>query len=144
LQLRRPLHHPESNAEAEMKLSPRLEEYRIPAGRWASPPRAPYGAFEMPGPCGERLLIIASDGMDEVRWEHVSVSTKRRIPNWIEMSFAKDLFWEPEDCVVQFHPPRSAYVNNHPRCLHLWRYLGGDFPMPPTWTIGYQALGTLT
>src|SRR3954463_731637 len=84
-----------------------------------------YGSFIVQGPCGERLRIIASgaDADDWLAhgWEHVSVSTRRRPPNWQEMCFVKDLFWEPEECVVQFHPPRSEYINNHPHCLHLWR-----------------------
>jgi hypothetical protein len=33
----------------------------------------------------------------------------------------KDLFFEPEDCVVQFHPAKSQYRNFHPGCLHLWK-----------------------
>jgi len=125
-----------------MQLSPRLEEYRILHGRYASPPNAHYGAFDMPAPYGSRLLILASDDA-LIGWEHVSVSTQRRIPNWMEMSFVKDLFWGPEECVVQFHPPHSQYVNNYSKCLHLWRYTGGDFPTPPAWTVGIQELGTL-
>jgi hypothetical protein len=64
------------------------------------------------------LRIIASDGN---LWDHVSVSTPNRCPTWKEMNYVKDLFWDPEDCVVQFHPPKSNYVNNHPYTLHLWR-----------------------
>lgn len=77
-----------------------------------------YGKFILQGPCGDKLVIVASgaDASDEVSmgWEHVSVSTRRRVPNWTEMCFVKDLFWAPEECVVQFHPPKSEYVNNHP------------------------------
>jgi len=129
-----------------MKLAVELELYRLQAGQFASPARAPYGAFNMPGPCGERLLIIASDGKDEDgdhAWEHVSVSTKRRIPNWIEMCFVKKLCWAPEDCVVQFHPPESAYINNHRNVLHMWRWTRGEFPRPPDWMVGDKALGEL-
>ena len=128
-----------------MKLSPRLEEYRLRSGRYASPPHSSYGAFEMPGPCGARLTIIAADAHDRLAegWEHVSVSTERRIPNWQEMTFVKDLFWEPEDCVVQFHPPQSRYVNNYSVVLHMWRWTGGTFPTPPDWMVGFTELGTL-
>jgi hypothetical protein len=125
-----------------MKLSPRLEAYRLRSGEFASPANARYGAFEIPGPCAERLTIIANDGA-QTGWEHVSVSTRRRIPNWQEMCFVKDLFWEPEECVVQFHPPRSRYVNNYSRVLHLWRCSRGDFPMPPDNLVGFKELGTL-
>ena len=68
-------------------------------------------------------------------WEHVSVSYADRIPCWETMCQIKDLFWSPEDCVVQYHPPHSEYVNCHPNVLHLWRPLGADLPRPPTWMV---------
>jgi hypothetical protein len=40
------------------------------------------------------LHVIASDGQG---WEHVSVSLSHRTPNWREMCFIKDLFWDEED-----------------------------------------------
>lgn len=46
------------------------------------------------------------------------------------MCHVKDLFWLPEECVVQFHPPRSVYRNLHPFCLHLWRHETYQFPLP--------------
>jgi hypothetical protein len=52
------------------------------------------------------------------------------------MCFVKDLFWDEEECVVQFHPPKSKYVNHHTRCLHLWKQIGVVVPMPPTKLIG--------
>ena len=125
-----------------MKLAEILKSYRFLSGDMSSPPGASYGMFDMPGPCGERLKIVSS-GTDGTPWEHVSVSTRRRIPNWIEMCFVKKLFWAPDDCVVQFHPPESDYVNNHPFVLHLWRWIGGDFPQPPAWTVGIKELGEL-
>lgn len=107
-----------------------------------------YGAFEVQGPCGERLKIIASgaDADDEKSegWEHVSVSTRRRCPNWIEMSFVKDLFWDDEECVVEFHPPKSDYVNNHAYVLHLWRSNRVEFPRPPSILVGLKDRGLLT
>ena len=86
-----------------------------------------YGYVEMPGP-HRSLTIVFSDGLG---WEHVSVSTPGRCPNWPEMCFVKDLFWHPEDVVLQFHPARSAYVNQHPHCLHLWRPVGTVIETPP-------------
>ena len=82
------------------------------------------GIFVIPL-CNKKIVahVIASDGLD---WEHVSVTiaNKQRTPRWEEMCKIKDLFWGPEDCVIQFHPPQSEYVNAHPYCLHLWRYSG--------------------
>jgi hypothetical protein len=94
------------------------------------------GAFRLIGPKSSLLLAVSS-GVDEKHgWEHVSVSTQGRPPNWEEMCFVKDLFWGDQECVVQFHPPKSEYVNCHPYCLHLWRMIGGAFPMPPSLLVG--------
>lgn len=64
-------------------------------------------------------------------WDHASVSQRGRIPTWEEMCFVKDSLWEPEDCVVQYHPAKSEYVNLHPNCLHLWRPQRVLLPTPP-------------
>jgi hypothetical protein len=129
----------------------KVEAYRVGAGLWGSHVGAPCGLFlAVPGPCGEKLGIVVSDGLPcglpADGWEHVSVSLSRvgkaRVPNWEEMCWVKNLFWDPEDCVVQFHPPKSEHVNNY-RVLHLWRSLKAEFPRPPGWMIGIKALGYL-
>lgn len=85
------------------------------------------GAFTVrrQSPVPSDILRIISSGPATVfglaRWEHVSVSLENRCPTWDEMCFVKDLFWEPEECVIQYHPPRSKYVNNHPYVLHMWK-----------------------
>jgi hypothetical protein len=105
------------------------------------------GAFWLPSPePGWGLFLICSDGTDGdavgelAVWEHVSVSarnTKRtRIPSWKEMCHVKDLCWDEEDVVVQFHPRASEYVNAHPDVLHMWRWKGGEFPTPPPIAVG--------
>lgn len=64
-------------------------------------------------------------------WNHVSVSKKYECPTWEEMCFVKGLFWDdPEDWAVQYHPPKSKYVNNHPYCLHLWQPVESTIQMP--------------
>lgn len=105
------------------------------------------GAFEIPlKGFGHRIIAncIVSDGMD---WEHVSVHIveygKQRIPTWAEMCAIKDIFWKPEECVVQFHPPQSKYVNNHPHVLHLWKWVNGEIPAPPEILVGIKELGEL-
>lgn len=84
-----------------------------------------------------QLWIIASD---EGGWEHVSIHVSRnkqlRTPNWNEMCFIKNLFWDEEDVVIQYHPKKSEYVNNHPNTLHLWRQIGVEFPTPPMNYVG--------
>ena len=84
------------------------------------------------------LQIIASDGMG---WEHVSVKVagKDRCPRWEEMCHVKDLFWGPEDVVMQLHPAESEYVNNHPHVLHLWRPSSGEgIPIPNSTLVGLK------
>lgn len=97
------------------------------------------GWFLIPSPkqSGRRLLIVASDGLG---WEHVSVhaaeGTRTITPTWDEMCFVKDIYWDEEDVVVQFHPRRSEYVNWHPNTLHLWRPTGFIFPTPDPILVG--------
>ena len=77
------------------------------------------------------MLIVGDGGA----WEHVSVRADRggkgRIPSWREMALIKDLCWDPDDVVVQYHPRRSEYVNDHPHVLHLWRPVDAILPTPP-------------
>ena len=89
------------------------------------------------GPSHRALEIIASDGMG---WEHVSVKArsgqKVRIPDWHEMCYVKNLFWDEEDAVMQLHPRKSQYVNTHPSVLHLWRPIWPYRPIPePHWAL---------
>lgn len=101
------------------------------------------GAFEIPCSDSVSLFVLASDGQDLAppdQWEHVSVhareSSEVRLPTWNEMCAMKALFWDAEDCVLQFHPPRSQYVNRHPHVLHLWRSLNYRQPVPPKALVG--------
>lgn len=83
----------------------------------------------------KEVRCMASDGEG---WEHVSVSMQSRIPSWEIMCRVKELFWDKEDCVIQYHPPESQYVNNHPNCLHLWRKIGYEFPVPDSILVGIK------
>ena len=98
------------------------------------------GAFVIPvrvqGKVSYYLKIIASNGEG---WEHVSVSIfshENKTPTWGNMCLVKNMFWDEEECVVQYHPPKSEYVNHHPGCLHLWRKIGFDYPTPPAILVG--------
>lgn len=75
-----------------------------------------------------KLYIIASHGG---KWDHVSVSLNDRCPTWEEMCFVKDLFFEEPDCVIQYHPPNSEYINTCENALHMWRPQDLEIPMPP-------------
>lgn len=112
------------------------EKYRwCPFPDLSSRPGDPFGAFLVPGrdACGRILRIIASSGSPGLPWEHVSVSVEghSRCPSWEEMCVVKDLFWDEDVCVVQYHPPRKDYVNCHPYTLHLWRPVEERLPQPP-------------
>lgn len=121
-----------------MKFSPKLEQYRISTGLFATFPNEPMGAFMISGPYHRTLNVIASAGDDDlgVPWEHVSVSTRGRCPNWEEMCFIKDLFWDEEEMVMQVHPPKSEWINNHKFCLHLWKPKYEKIPAPPGVAVG--------
>lgn len=96
-------------------------------GAFLVPVKVKVGSKEFPP---YFLRVMCSDGQG---WEHVSVSLEDRCPTWEEMCLVKGLFW---DCVVQFHPPKSQYVNCHPYCLHMWRKVGSEFETPPTFLVG--------
>lgn len=132
-----------------MELNPILENYRLRTGPYRTKVGEPRGIFQIPnGPGGRGLVVMADDGTDKnepeqlLGWEHVSVScvNKKYLPNWAEMDFIKRLFWSDEECVVQFHPPRSRWVNNA-QVLHMWRWLGGEFPQPHPLLVGVQEVG---
>jgi len=79
-----------------------------------------------------REVVIAA-GWNEVvkndiKLEHVSVSLNRRCPTWDEMCMIKDIFWDEEELVAQFHRPKSQYTPFFPYCLHLWRKVGWEEP----------------
>jgi hypothetical protein len=99
------------------------------------------GAFDIPYSKNYRdytLIVVASDGGG---WEHVSVSIMgkpNQTPTWEMMCFVKDLFWDDEDVVMQFHPPKSQYVDNHPGCLHMWRPIGKEVLIPPSIFVGLK------
>lgn len=95
------------------------------------------GAFKIESPePGWTLFFVASD---EGGWEHVSVHAhnpkRKRVPNWKEMCFMKDLCWGEDDVVIQYHPAKSDYVNVHPYTLHLWRPTTGELPIPEKWMV---------
>lgn len=87
---------------------------------------------------GLRVLCIVSDGGG---WEHVSVSTpkQKKCPSWKIMCRVKDLFWNDEDTVIQFHPAKDNYINNHPYCLHLWRPIAEKLPLPNPEFVGIKS-----
>jgi len=114
------------------KLTDEIDKYRIRDFYFASSPSdGMNGAFKFPG----GLHVIASDGMG---WEHVSVSLFDRTPTWEEMQRIKDLFWNDDETVIQYHPSKKEYINQHPFCLHLWKPIGVEILTPPGILVGVK------
>lgn len=112
------------------------EKFRIITGHAATTQHdGNNGAFMIRLRHSQTAFVIASDGAG---WEHVSVSRTDRCLTWEEMCQVKAMFWAEDDCVLQFHPPQSEYVNNHPYCLHLWRPIGVAVPMPDSILVGFK------
>lgn len=117
------------------------ESYRLTSGLMASSTiDGNNGVFILPQG-GFYFQCVASDGME---WEHVSVtlrfksSTNYNLPSWEEMCYIKSVFWDDEDVVVQYHPAKSQYVNNHPFVLHLWRPTTVLLPVPESIMVGIK------
>lgn len=75
-------------------------------------------------------------------WEHVSVAPRQRkvVPSWEDMCLLKEMFFTDDECVVQYHPPKSENVNNLSNCLHLWRPVKETIPMPPSIMVGFKGV----
>lgn len=113
-----------------------LNRFRVRDGAFGTSESAGWNGYFCLEHQAQKLKVISSDGAG---WQHVSVSLAdrpERTPNWFTMCWVKDLFFEPEDVVVQFHPAKSDYVNHHPGCLHLWRCTAQPFPTPHAFMVG--------
>ena len=113
------------------------EAFRVTRGEMASDDSyGNNGVFFIPVP--EFKTNFACQASDGMMWEHVSIRIhpQKRTPVWAEMNYIKDLFWGDDDLVVQYHPPKKDYINNHPYVLHLWRPVGTIIPAPPSILVG--------
>ena len=113
------------------KLPQILEKGRLKKGPYATSEGDLHGAFHLIGPGRKRLAVLCSGPDTDNFWEHVSVSGEDRTPTWEEMCHVKRLFWEDHECVIQLHPPASAYDERHPHVLHLWRDMRRRLKLPP-------------
>ena len=84
---------------------------------------------------GKRLNFIFSY---QLGWEHLSVSMPNKTPTWDQMCIMKDIFWNKDECCVQYHPKEEDYVNNHPHCLHIWKSTEEKIPTPPSILVGFR------
>lgn len=116
-----------------------LNQARVKTGVFATPEEAGFNGYFCIIINGLKVKIIASDSYG---WEHVSVSIHGSdfTPSWSIMCKVKELFWEDDQWVVQFHPAKSEHVNNHPGCLHMWRPKDQNLPTPPSVLVGIKSL----
>ena len=122
-----------------MKEIEKLERFRVTRGPFGTQKGDNKGLFFIPTLKGPTPLKVLCAPMDlDNEWQHVSVSLPKRCPTWAEMAKVKKLFWGADETVVQFHPKRSEYINNHPYCLHLWKHRDGEHKLPPTLLVGIK------
>lgn len=115
-----------------MKNLHELDKYREKHPVWPQTENA--GAFRV-YVNGRSFYVLAS--VDHIGpgddWEHISVTPKnqKRCPTWEEMAAIKDMFFDPEEEAVEFHPRHSQYVNQNEYCLHIWRPVDGKLLRSP-------------
>lgn len=105
------------------------ERFRLKIGRLASTKESGNNGVFLFKKKNIKIECIVSDGMG---WDHVSVVliNRKRTPTWEEMCYIKDLFFNEDESVVQFHPAKKDYVNHHKYCLHLWQPRVESLPTP--------------
>ena len=91
------------------------------------PPKA--GAFKRKP---VRMGVICSWGMG---WEHISVSLQKRTPTWGELEHVRHLFAKPDEVWMQLHVPAEDHINIKETCLHMWRPLEAEIPLPPKFMV---------
>lgn len=100
------------------------------------------GMYQIPHPWIDYYFIFVrfntTDG-----WEHAMAYLKKlaepdkskkvvavtRSLTWEETCLVKDLFWDPEECTVQFHPPMSHYVAPK-HATNIWKPQSLPLPVP--------------
>ena len=75
-------------------------------------------------------ILATTEVHEDGIWEHVSVSHLNKTPSWDIMCKVKDMFFEDEEVVIQYHPKKSEYVNLHKHCLHMWRPVDREITVP--------------
>lgn len=92
-------------------------------------------SFLIPLNDNKKAFVIASE--DFVGWDHVSAhiisvesGSLNRTPNNEEMQFLRNIFFEDEDVVVEFHPAKKDYINNYSYALHMWKSTDNVFSFP--------------
>lgn len=109
-----------------------VEKYRVPGKRLLANSQK-VGVFSLPYVDNSRIEVIASQALG---WQHVSATIvlnpvdDPRIPTYKEMQTVQNLFFYPNERVIQYHPRRQDYVNDNPFVLHMWVADGNIMPYP--------------
>lgn len=83
------------------------------------------GSFLYPMENDKNAFIISTK--DRRGWNHVSIHLQNdlgecitKVPSHEDMQVIRNLFFNSEDLVQEFHPEKKDYINNHSYTLHLW------------------------
>ena len=60
------------------------------------------------------------------------------MPSWDVMCTLKNICFNDDEVVMELHPAKKDYVNNHEYCLHIWKPINLEIPMPPSIMIGLK------
>jgi hypothetical protein len=71
-------------------------------------------------------------------WEHLSISFSDETPSWDFTQEMKELFWKDDEVCYQLHPTKDNYINNDEHCLHLWKPIDEEIPLPPPILVGFR------
>ena len=108
------------------------EQFREAAAGAESSPGSP-ARFRVPLPVFSSTACVQAALVEG--WEHVSVyvveNGKEETPTWEEMRAVRALFWDPDDCVLQYYPAEGSGVDRQLHTIHLWRPIGNEVPTPP-------------
>jgi len=86
---------------------------------------------------GAILLVDSTLLFDLLARVKASISHQAKCPSWEVMCRIKEIFFGDDECVMQLHPPKADWVNNHKYCLHLWKPINGEvIPRPPAIFVG--------
>ena len=89
----------------------------------------------------KKYLVYFTNGLG---WEHASVSTQHKCPDWDVMCRVKEIFWNDDEACVEYHPKKEDYINNNEYCLHIWRPLEAELPTPPSIMVGVKGVDQKT
>ena len=112
----------------------KANRWRIRTGKMGSDDTAGWnGAFIVPLE-GHMWQVLISDGMG---FRHLSATNaqKSMLPSWNVMCRLRDYFFADDAWVMQLHPPKDEYINDHPYVLHLWESLNDPIPIPPNFMV---------